>query len=51
SDAEIEDLIQKRQEARKTKNFAESDRIRDELKTQGIELIDSKEGTRWQRRN
>ncbi|MBK1988209.1 cysteine--tRNA ligase [Sphaerospermopsis aphanizomenoides BCCUSP55] len=51
SDAAIEDLIQKRQEARKSKNFAESDRIRDELKTQGIELIDSKEGTRWQRKN
>jgi cysteinyl-tRNA synthetase len=51
SDAEIEELIQKRQEARKAKNFAESDRIRDELKAQGIELIDSKEGTRWQRRN
>jgi cysteinyl-tRNA synthetase len=51
SDAEIEELIQKRQEARKAKNFAESDRIRDELKAQGIELIDSKEGTRWQRKN
>jgi cysteinyl-tRNA synthetase len=49
SDAEIEELIQKRQEARKAKNFAESDRIRDELKAQGIELIDSKEGTRWHR--
>lgn len=51
SDAEIEELIQNRQEARKAKNFAESDRIRDELKAQGIELIDSKEGTRWQRKN
>lgn len=51
SDAEIEELIQKRQEARKAKNFAESDRIRDELKAQGIELIDSKEGTRWQIKN
>jgi cysteinyl-tRNA synthetase len=51
SDAVIEELIQKRQEARKAKNFAESDRIRDELKAQGIELIDSKEGTRWQRKN
>ncbi|MTJ11881.1 cysteine--tRNA ligase [Anabaena sp. UHCC 0187] len=49
SDVYIEDLIQQRQEARKTKNFAESDRIRDELKAQGIELIDSKEGTRWHR--
>jgi cysteinyl-tRNA synthetase len=49
SDAEIEELIQKRQEARKAKNFAESDRIRDELQAQGITLIDSREGTRWHR--
>jgi cysteinyl-tRNA synthetase len=49
SDVYIEDLIQQRQEARKTKNFAESDRIRNELLTKGITLIDSKEGTRWHR--
>ncbi|MBD2665895.1 cysteinyl-tRNA synthetase [Richelia sinica FACHB-800] len=49
SDAAIEELIQKRQEARKAKNFAESDRIRDELQAQGITLIDSREGTRWHR--
>ncbi|MDJ0620807.1 MAG: cysteine--tRNA ligase [Calothrix sp. MO_192.B10] len=49
SDAEIEALIEQRQEARKNKNFAESDRIRDDLKAQGITLIDSKEGTRWHR--
>ncbi len=49
SDAEIEALIQQRQSARKAKNFAESDRIRDELQAQGITLIDSKEGTRWHR--
>ncbi|MBV6623242.1 MAG: cysteine--tRNA ligase [Rivularia sp. (in: Bacteria)] len=48
-DEQIEELIQKRQEARKSKNFAESDRIRDELQTQGIALIDSKEGTKWHR--
>jgi cysteinyl-tRNA synthetase len=47
SDMEIEELIQKRQAARKAKNFAESDRIRDQLFTKGITLIDSKEGTRW----
>ena len=45
----IEELIQQRQTARKTKNFAESDRIRDQLLTKGITLIDSKEGTRWHR--
>ena len=49
SDNDIEELIQQRQEARKFKNFAESDRIRDELLTKGITLIDSKEGTRWHR--
>ncbi|AFY79544.1 MAG: cysteine--tRNA ligase [Hydrococcus sp. C42_A2020_068] len=50
SDAEIEDLIQKRAEARKAKNWAESDRIRDQLKAQGIVLIDQPGGvTRWHR--
>ncbi len=49
SDAEIEALIQKRQEARKAKDFAQSDRIRNELQAQGITLIDTPEGTRWHR--
>ncbi len=49
TDAEIEDLIQKRQEARKGKNFAESDCIRDDLLSKGITLIDNSEGTRWHR--
>ncbi|UKO96936.1 cysteine--tRNA ligase [Nostoc sp. UHCC 0870] len=49
SDAEIEALIQQRQDARKSKNFAESDRIRNELQAQGITLIDSPQGTRWHR--
>jgi cysteinyl-tRNA synthetase len=49
SDEQIEKLIQQRQEARKSKNFAESDRIRDELQSQSIVLIDSKEGTKWHR--
>ena len=49
SDIYIEELIQQRQEARKNKNFAESDRIRDQLLTKGITLIDSKESTRWHR--
>ena len=47
SSENIEALIQQRQEARKAKNFAESDRIRDELQAQGIALIDSREGTKW----
>lgn len=50
SDAEIEALIQQRLEARKAKNWAEGDRIRDELKAQGIALIDQSGGvTRWHR--
>ncbi|MBD2447923.1 cysteine--tRNA ligase [Nostoc sp. FACHB-152] len=49
SDAEIEDLIQQRQAARKSRNFAEADRIRNELQAKNITLIDSSEGTRWHR--
>jgi cysteinyl-tRNA synthetase len=50
SDAEIEALIQQRTEARKRKDFEMSDRIRDELKAQGITLIDQSGGvTRWHR--
>ncbi|MEH2376686.1 cysteine--tRNA ligase [Nostoc sp.] len=49
SDAEIEARIQQRKEARIAKNFAESDRIRDELQAEGITLIDSRDGTRWHR--
>lgn len=49
SDAEIESLIQQRSSARKAKNFALSDRIRDQLQAQGITLIDSRDGTRWHR--
>jgi cysteinyl-tRNA synthetase len=49
SDVDIEDLIQKRQVARKAKNFAESDQIREQLLRKGVTLIDSNEGTRWHR--
>lgn len=49
SDAEIEAKIQERQQARIAKNFAQSDRIRDELQAEGITLIDSRDGTRWHR--
>ena len=40
--------IAQRLEARKAKNFAESDRIRDELAAMGVVLKDSKEGTTWE---
>ena len=50
SDAEIESLIQQRQTARKACNFAEADRLRNELQNQGINLIDSPNSlTRWHR--
>lgn len=48
-DEEIEKLIAQRQEARAAKNFQEADRIRDMLAQQGIRLLDTKEGVRWQR--
>jgi cysteinyl-tRNA synthetase len=47
---EIEVMIQQRKDARKAKNFAEGDRIRNELKDRGITLIDQKDGTTiWHR--
>jgi len=48
-DAEIEALIEARQAARTAKNFAESDRIRDELSAKGIILEDTPSGVRWRR--
>jgi cysteinyl-tRNA synthetase len=49
-DADIERLIEARLAARKTRNFAESDRIRDELLGRGILLEDTPAGTRWRRK-
>ncbi|MBF0013605.1 cysteine--tRNA ligase [Enterococcus casseliflavus] len=48
-DEEIEQLINERIAARKAKDFARSDQIRDELKEQGIILEDTPQGTRWRR--
>ncbi|WP_409526299.1 cysteine--tRNA ligase [Nitrincola sp. MINF-07-Sa-05] len=45
----IEAMIQQRIEAKRNKDYAESDRIRDELATQGVILKDSPEGTNWYR--
>lgn len=45
-DGEIEALIEARQAARKSKNFAEADRIRDELKAMGIVLMDTPQGVK-----
>ncbi len=49
SDAEIEKLIAARAEARAGRDFAESDRIRDELLEQGVVLEDGADGTTWRR--
>ena len=48
-DEEIEALIQKRNEARKNRNFALADEIRDQLKAMNIILEDTPQGTRWKR--
>ena len=49
ADAEVEAKIQARQDAMKAKNYAEADRIRDELKAAGIELTDIPHGVTWKR--
>ena len=49
TDPAIDALVAQRTEAKKAKNWAEADRIRDELKAMGVELIDTKEGTTWKR--
>lgn len=46
-DARVEALIEARQTARGAKDFAEADRIRDELKEMGIELMDTPQGIKW----
>ena len=48
-DADIENLIQERQDARKAKNFARADEIRNELLEKGIILEDTREGVKWKR--
>ena len=48
-DPEIDALVQARTDAKKAKNFAEADRIRDELKARGISIIDTPQGTKWSR--
>ena len=47
ADPEIDALVQARTEAKKARNFAEADRIRDQLKAMGVEIIDTPQGTKW----
>ena len=49
-DADVEAHIVARTQAKKARNFAESDRIRDQLLEQGIILEDTKDGVRWKRK-
>ena len=46
---DLQALIEERQEARKAKNFARADEIRDELLEKGIILKDTREGVKWKR--
>jgi cysteinyl-tRNA synthetase len=48
--SEVEALIAEREAARAAKDFTRADAIRDELRTSGIELLDSADGTRWVKR-
>ena len=49
ADPEIDALVAARTAAKKEKNFAEADRIRDELKARGIEIIDTPQGAKWRK--
>ena len=48
-DPEIDALVAARTEAKRAKNWPEADRIREELKARGIEVIDTPQGAKWKR--
>ena len=50
SNVEIDLLVAQRNEARRERNFAESDRLRTELLDRGILIEDTREGTKWRRK-
>jgi cysteinyl-tRNA synthetase len=47
AEAQVEALIAERTEARKQKQWARSDELRDQLKEMGVTIEDSKDGTKW----
>ena len=49
ADPEIDALVAARTEAKKAKNFGEADRIRDQLKEMGVEIIDTPQGAKWRK--
>ncbi|NNL65440.1 MAG: cysteine--tRNA ligase, partial [Myxococcales bacterium] len=49
SDPRIDALVEERQAARKARDFARADAIRDELAAEGIVIEDTAEGPRWKR--
>ena len=49
ADPEIDAMVAARTEAKKAKNWAEADRIRDELKARGIEIIETPQGAKWRK--
>ena len=49
ADPEIDGLVAARTAAKKSKNFTEADRIRDQLKAMGVEIIDTPQGTKWRK--
>jgi cysteinyl-tRNA synthetase len=50
-DTEIQALIDERQEARRRRDFARADEIRDQLLERGISLEDTRDGVRWKRKS
>ena len=48
--AEIESMIARRLEAKKNRDFALADQIRDKLASMGVELTDTPQGTKWTRK-
>ena len=50
TDEAIQDLVDERNAAKKARNFARADQIRNELAEKGIVIEDSKDGVRWKRK-